>query len=279
MRYSFSGHESFHCKSLWLKKGYDHLHEGRSFLDNDAVAELGVGKNMVASIRYWMKAFTLTDSDKLTTFSQYIFANNGVDPFCEDLGSLWLLHYQLVSARIASIYSLVFTEFQRERRDFDKEQLQSFIRRKCNVPEQKNVYNENTVKKDVSVLLQTYVAPTDLKQLEQFGALLIGLNLILPIDKDRYRFAETATNAIPNEILFYAIIDLKGDDRVVSFDKIQYLSLLFCIPLGSLLEKLMNIAAVYSDYIDYNDNSGIRNILFKQEIDKYEVLNKYYSKL
>lgn len=25
MRYSFSGHESFHCKSLWLKKGYDFI--------------------------------------------------------------------------------------------------------------------------------------------------------------------------------------------------------------------------------------------------------------
>lgn len=57
MRYSFSGHESFYCKSLWLKKGYDFLTEGRSFLDEDAVVRLGVGKNMVTSIRYWLKAF------------------------------------------------------------------------------------------------------------------------------------------------------------------------------------------------------------------------------
>lgn len=50
MRYSFSGHESFHCKSLWLKKGYDFLADEGQFNDINAVVELGVGKNMVASI-------------------------------------------------------------------------------------------------------------------------------------------------------------------------------------------------------------------------------------
>lgn len=58
-RFSFSGHESFQCRSLWLKKGYDFINSGKSFNDEDAVVILGVGKNMVASIRYWMKAFDL----------------------------------------------------------------------------------------------------------------------------------------------------------------------------------------------------------------------------
>lgn len=64
-RYVFSGHESFPCKSLWLKKGYDFVSEDNDFNSADAVVKLGVGKNMVASIRYWMKAFGLTDSYRL----------------------------------------------------------------------------------------------------------------------------------------------------------------------------------------------------------------------
>lgn len=24
-KYTFSGHDTFHCRSLWLKKGYDYL--------------------------------------------------------------------------------------------------------------------------------------------------------------------------------------------------------------------------------------------------------------
>ena len=53
MRYSFSGHESFPCKSMWLKKGYDYLVGHNKFTDPDAVVKLGVGKNMVQSIRFW----------------------------------------------------------------------------------------------------------------------------------------------------------------------------------------------------------------------------------
>ena len=57
MRYSFSGHESFQCKSLWLKKGYDFLRAGGKFSDTNSVVGLGVSKNMVASIRFWLRAW------------------------------------------------------------------------------------------------------------------------------------------------------------------------------------------------------------------------------
>lgn len=73
MRYSFSGHESFQCKSLWLKKGYDYLLAGGKFNDADSVVKLGVGKNMVASIRFWLRAFSLTTMDELTSLAKYIF--------------------------------------------------------------------------------------------------------------------------------------------------------------------------------------------------------------
>ena len=47
-KYVFSGHESFPCKTLWLKKGYDFVANDYMFNDSDAVVRLGVGKNMVA---------------------------------------------------------------------------------------------------------------------------------------------------------------------------------------------------------------------------------------
>lgn len=48
----FSGHESFACKSHWLKRGYDFVRGENNFNDDDAVVRLGVGKNMVASIKF-----------------------------------------------------------------------------------------------------------------------------------------------------------------------------------------------------------------------------------
>lgn len=64
--YKFSGHESFPCKSLWLKKGYDFVANKNNFNSPDAVITLGVGKNMVSSIRFWLRAFGITDNDVLT---------------------------------------------------------------------------------------------------------------------------------------------------------------------------------------------------------------------
>ena len=122
VKYSFSGHESFYCKSLWLKKGYDFVSANKNFNSEDAVVDLGVGKNMVASIRYWLRAFDLLDKKGNTTeIADYLFNNeDGRDPYIEDLGTLWLLHYLLVKTELASIYKLFFIGFQREKNnEFD----------------------------------------------------------------------------------------------------------------------------------------------------------------
>ena len=53
-QHTFSGHETFPFRYPWLKKGYDAVCEdGDVFLRDDAITTLGVGKNMVRSIRHW----------------------------------------------------------------------------------------------------------------------------------------------------------------------------------------------------------------------------------
>jgi hypothetical protein len=54
---SFSGHETFALRAAWLKKGIDGLERYPDiFSREDALVELGVGKNMVRSIRHWCLA-------------------------------------------------------------------------------------------------------------------------------------------------------------------------------------------------------------------------------
>ena len=73
MRYSFSGHESFFCRPLWLKKAFDAMCESVDFTSPNAVAYLGVGKNMVSSIRFWSRAIGLSVNDKPSPFAKSIF--------------------------------------------------------------------------------------------------------------------------------------------------------------------------------------------------------------
>lgn len=279
-RYSFSGHDSFHCKSLWLKKGYDFLSQEYNFNAPDAVVELGVGKNMVNAIRYWLKSFGLTINDKITEIADYLFhPETGRDKYAEDLTTLWLLHYLLVSTNIASIYNLLFLSFQREKREFDKDQLLQFIKRKCDVPEQKNVYNENTVNKDIKVMLQNYVMPMDLKSLEDFSALLINLNLIRKNEDKKYSFSSKCKDDIPSVVVLYALIDYKGNDKTVSFDMLQDISLIFCMPITELIGVIKQLEKDFPNMIAYNDNSGVRNVQFLNEIEKFKVLDSYYIEL
>lgn len=279
-RYSFSGHETFYCKSLWLKKGYDFLKKGNFFNNDDAVVKLGVGKNMVSSIRYWLKAFGLTKADHPTALADYIFdTNDGKDSFLEDTNTLWLLHYNLVSNNIASIYNLLFVDYQREKKDFDRDTLNAFIKRRCNVPEQKNVYNENTVKKDIGVLLHNYLAPDTLASLEEFSGLLISLNLLRKIDKDVYAFNEMSISALDSSIIWYAILDSRGNDTTISFDKIQELALTFGMQITSFIEVIRGLAQRYPQIIQYSETSGVRNIQFVGcPPSKFDVLNDYYAK-
>lgn len=47
------------------------------------------------------------------------------------------------------------------------------------------------------------------------------------IEKGVYRFQEIDTDSIPDVVILYALCDIKGEDKLLSFDKIQELSLLF----------------------------------------------------
>ncbi len=277
MRYCFSGHESFFCKAMWLKKGYDFINGDNHFSDADAVVKLGVGKNMVNSIRFWMKSLGLLADDELTDIAKYIFDDEvGKDPYLEDSKSLWVLHYLLVSNAQASIYNLFFLDFQREKKEFRKDSLVSFIKRKCSVPEQQNVYNENSVKKDIRVLFHNYIPPVAATSFEEYSGLLIDLGLV----KDNlgsYSFRDTARADIDPLIILFALVHSANGDKTISFDKLQELSLTFCIPTFTFLQMLRELGDMFPNDLAYTDNSGIRNVQFLKEMEATDVLNKLYS--
>ena len=99
MNYKFSGHETFHCRPIWLKKGFDYANKGKLFSDNDAVIELGVGKNMVASMKFWLRAFGFYNihENELEGLAHDLLSDDGFDPYLEDEATLFLLNYLLIN--------------------------------------------------------------------------------------------------------------------------------------------------------------------------------------
>ncbi|MCI0724325.1 MAG: DUF4007 family protein [Acidobacteria bacterium] len=103
-KYRVSGHESFTCRYTWLPKAVHGLRKNpKLFADEaEAMVDLGVGKNMVRSIRFWAQAMGVVTARKngeycLTDFGVSLLGERGRDPFLEDIRTLWLLHWKLAT--------------------------------------------------------------------------------------------------------------------------------------------------------------------------------------
>ncbi len=77
------------------------------------MVQLGLGKNMVQSLRFWVQAMRVAESGdgnsiELSEFGTQIFGEGGRDPYLEDTSTLWLLHWQLCSHSKSPLFAWHF---------------------------------------------------------------------------------------------------------------------------------------------------------------------------
>ena len=99
---AFGRHETFALRFGWRTKGAQALMSGAPVFEaEDATVQLGVGKNMVTSIRYWLQAAQLIHKTPggwdLTEVGNRIFGDTGCDPYLEDEATIWLSHWLIAS--------------------------------------------------------------------------------------------------------------------------------------------------------------------------------------
>lgn len=295
IKYIFSGHDSFHCRQLWLKKGYDYVKDNRSFNDEEAVVRLGVGKNMVSSIRFWLKAFNVIDNKDIPTdFGKRLFDDeNGYDPFLEDEASLWLLHYQLVKNGFASIYSIIFNEFRKEKLFFNKGTFVNYVKRIGESNPDLN-FNENTVAKDFIVFSNLYKSDSESNDIEDsFSGILSELGLLKLIyksfkdengktkKKEDYFIETSERDNLPESIVLYVILDNPNYGNSISFNSLEFdwnsPCSIFALNRSGLMNKISGIVDDFKD-ITFTDHAGIKELQFKNKPDAYTILDQYYGK-
>ncbi len=272
----FSGHESFHCRSLWLKKGYDHLKSGYDFKD-EAPILLGVGKNMVASIRYWIKSFGLvdTESEELKPIADKIFSEDGWDPFLEDQGTLWLLHYWIVTQKdYASIYGLIFNELRKRKPLFTLSNFKDLVR------ELGDNTSPNSLKTDFQAFMRTYVSKRNDKDLEDsFSGILTELGLVIE-HKGGLEIEPAKRLNLPLAILLYCIVDQHADSSSISFESLysqkNSVGSVFALSREGLNELLEGLSEEFKN-VTYSNEAGIRELQFKKQIDPLNILKEYYE--
>ncbi|WP_293307760.1 DUF4007 family protein [Pedobacter sp. UBA5917] len=291
MKISFSGHETFVCRQFWLKKGYEHILANRSFTDDDAVVHLGVGKNMTTAIKFWLRGFNIVDENgEITAFGNYLLG--GCDPYLEDTASLWLLHYEAIKSERLFIFNTFFNQFLKEKNEFTKPQLITYLKRKTEENGIKH-FSDKTYDADTNVFLRTYNRSNDGKEdvEEETANLLVELNLIRPFSRTDldgktsvqwFRVMRESRDDLPHEILAYSILDsYDSKAKSISFkdllEGVNSPGNTFCLTEKGLEEKLIELANIWPNEFNYNETAGNRVLQIKKEMNKWEVLDQYYG--
>ena len=157
----FRAHDTFFIRKGWLNKGMRNVQiDPGVFMGTigNPMDVLGIGANMVKALRYWLQAVKLTTEpaggrkeQHFTPLGALIYDN---DPYFEEIGTLWLLHYQLATNREdATAWYYFFNEFRMTeftRDDFVK-QLSNYIRM------QGMDVAERSLEDDFHCIINTYV--------------------------------------------------------------------------------------------------------------------------
>lgn len=168
---AFARHETFAPRYGWLKKGYDAVEkDGAVFNQENAALVLGVGKNMARAIRYWALAFGVVEpvpsafrrpSGALqpSPFGKRLLGARGWDPFLEDLGSLWLLHWSLLREfGTATSWRHAFFEFGLT--EFSVDELASSLATMVHRRFPTARAAPSSLRKDASCIIQMYAGGT-----------------------------------------------------------------------------------------------------------------------
>ena len=276
------GHEKFALREGWLNKGLLAVQETpRIFLQSSAPETLGVGNNMVKSIRYWLKAFDLIKERagigaELSTFGQYIQDN---DFYFRDMFTLWLLHSHLVkNAAQATSWYLFFNNLDVD--EYTKEQIEDALVYELEKYSGKEI-NKNSVKDDVAVLLNMYYKEKseNYDPEEKNISPLSNLGLLMQ-SKGKYTKKQPDLSKLSEWVILYelAYIFEKSQSNSVSIDSlysgregIGNIYNLSRVALNDYLDKISNMS-----YIKVDRTAGLDMVYRQFTENADEIIVKYY---
>ena len=155
----FSGHESFACRYGWLVKLYHALEDNPGLFasDDEAILTLGLGKNMVRSIRFWGSAFGLVRQENRQTHNtrfarKLLDQKDGLDPYLEDAGSLWRLHWHIAVHGGLGAWAIALQDVFDAR--ITRDRLINLVESRAAAS--RGVISRNTAGAHVDIFLRTY---------------------------------------------------------------------------------------------------------------------------
>jgi hypothetical protein len=313
-RGTFSGHETFTFRYPWLKKGVDGLRENSGiFTSESAIVELGVGKNMVTSIRHWCLATGMIEESAerggqslsltLSELGRRLLSDSpkGWDPYLEDDATLWLLHWQLVTnpekatTWYVGFHCLKDSEFTRTTLT---EELMRIAAERQHAEEKEKRWpklSRNTVENDVACFIRTYVpvkrgVTSTLEDTLDCPLTQLGLLQLIPGNtkdkEDRYRFNTRPKPSLPIAIFAFALTEFWGrqaeNQNTLSLREIVYgegsPGRAFRLDEDHVLGYLDRLNEVTKGALSFEDTTLVRQVTRSSNLRPLEILKGYYHR-
>ena len=273
---SFGRHETFALRYSWLTKGFRAFDSNKAIFSSDeSTIELGVGKNMVNAIKYWLRATTiLKDSAEglvATPIGIAIFSEGGWDPYLEDEATIWLIHWLLATDfELASAWYWFFNCFHKS--EFTNEEaseaLVDFVRIKLS-----GKHSERTVKQEIAMILRMYCPPkvnTKSQIEDSLDAPLTSLKLVMAAEGSHlYRSFASGQPNLPTSVIGYATNEVFNQRQVdiLPISDLMYgqkygiaIGSVFRLTESALLAKLENLVKAYPAVFQINETAGINQL-------------------
>lgn len=250
----FAKHESFYIRDGWLFKGLKAVSDTPSiFVLPDAPERLGLGKNMVRALRFWMQATNLAKETYVNRVREQQLTDVGKvilekDPYLELDGTLWLIHHQLVcSYDQATAWHWFFnyyapTTFSRQ--EFTDRLGQWINSQNGNLGE----IAEGSIRKDFDCLMHTYLperterGKTPEDHIESPLTTLGIISEFQAVDDEadkvvhRYRLQAGTVRNIPPLIFLYVLLRRQEVERPNSRE----------VGLSMVLREPMNVGRTFN---------------------------------
>lgn len=286
----FRAHDTFFIRKGWLNKGLRNVNADAGVFmgtKGNPMDVLGIGANMVKALRYWLQAVKLTSEpasgkkeQSFTEFGQVVFEN---DPYIEEMGTLWLLHYQLASNKDdATAWYYFFNDFKAT--DFSKEdfvkQLSNYIR--MNGEE----VSERSLEDDYTCIINTYVSrmksnPEKVQPESNIDCPFGELGLIdIANKKDKlYRKATPKKDMIHPLVVLAVIVDQANGKDEIKISAIQNdpcnAGKVFNLDIITLTALLYKIELM--GYIKVIRTAGLDVIRITKDLSFIECVKLYYN--
>ncbi|SPF48169.1 conserved hypothetical protein [Syntrophobacter sp. SbD1] len=286
-RYGWLRHESFVCRYGWLRKLFDAISSDPTiFADEEsAILTLGIGKNMVRSIRFWGEAFSLMEGTPTqgyhpTAFSRCLLnEHTGLDPYLEDRNSLWLLHWKIATNANLAAWNVALQDIQDHQ--FTRKRFLELVYLRGRRGNKELA--ESTIKQHTDIFLHTYASMNhhyDAQMLDEvIGSPLQELGLlkrsVTDVKDDIFIFDIGPKRGLTTKTFLYALLDYwekcSSSSKTLSLKEIMFGRLgpgaVFKLSEFDVLQYLDIVEDITDGYLQFLDSADVRSLHMRRETD------------